>query len=66
MVGGVCVAGETATAADGTHPTGMLSYSYYFRHASQEECSSTSLVPTSSVRCWSGSVTRSHPGLFPL
>ena len=24
--GEVCVAGETATAADGTHPTGMLSY----------------------------------------
>ena len=23
--GGACVAGETATAADGTHPTGMLS-----------------------------------------
>ena len=23
--GGVCVAGETATAADGTHPTGMHS-----------------------------------------
>ena len=25
--GGVCVAGETATAADGTHPTGMHSCS---------------------------------------
>ena len=24
--GGVCVAGETATAAEGTHPTGMHSY----------------------------------------
>ena len=23
---GTCVAGETATAADGTHPTGMLSF----------------------------------------
>ena len=26
--GGACMAGETATAADGTHPTGMLSFSY--------------------------------------
>ena len=26
---GACVAGDTATAADGTHPTGMHS-SYYF------------------------------------
>ena len=25
--GAACVAGETATAADGTHPTGMLSCS---------------------------------------
>ena len=25
MAVGVCMAGETATAADGTHPTGMLS-----------------------------------------
>ena len=25
MVGGTCVAGETATAVDGTHPTGMHS-----------------------------------------
>ena len=25
MAGGVCVAGEAATAADGTHPTGMHS-----------------------------------------
>ena len=29
--GGACVAGETATAADGTHPTGMHScYSQMF------------------------------------
>ena len=26
---GACVAGETATAADGTHPTGMLSCSHW-------------------------------------
>ena len=25
MAGGACMGGETATAADGTHPTGMLS-----------------------------------------
>ena len=29
MAGGACVAGETATAADGAHPTGMhSSYAY--------------------------------------
>ena len=26
IVGGACVAGETATAADGTHPTGIHSF----------------------------------------
>ena len=26
--GGVCMVGEMATAADGTHPTGMHSYKY--------------------------------------
>ena len=26
--GGACVAGETTTAADGTHPTGMHSYNF--------------------------------------
>ena len=25
MAGGACVVGKTATAVDGTHPTGMLS-----------------------------------------
>ena len=29
MVEGACIAGETATAADGTHPTGMHSCFQY-------------------------------------
>ena len=38
---GVLVAGETATAAEGTHPTGMHSCIKRFFHSSRTPCLST-------------------------
>ena len=54
--GGACVTGglharETATEADATHPTGMLSFcSMYLRCTGNRTCSTAHLPPSSGTR----------------
>ena len=54
---GACVAGETTTAADGTHPTGMHSCLYLFQKRSSQ--SMRSLINLLSFRFSFKSVDRS-------